>query len=200
MQADLLRLLSAREGHFRYESGYHARLWLDLDPLFLRPRALQPFIQQLARQLAPYHLDAICGPMTGGALIAAWVAEALDLEFYSTERRVKPQQDGLYPVKYPLPASLHRFASGKRMAILDDVVSAGSAVRGSLLSLREAEANVAVVGALLVLGDTAPEYFAAQDIAVETIVRQPNPLWRPANCPLCAAGVPLEDYTPEGNG
>ncbi len=199
MQADLLNLLSAREGHFRYESGYHAGLWLDLDPLFLHPRALQPFIAQLAHQLVPYKPDAICGPITGGAFIALGVAEVLDLEFYPTERRVNPQHDGLFPVDYPLPASLHRFAAGKRTAILDDVISAGSAVRGSRHSLRAAGAEVVAVGALLVLGDTGASFFAQEGLALECIVRQPNSVWPPDACPLCAAGAHLEDYTPEGS-
>jgi orotate phosphoribosyltransferase len=200
MDEALLALLDAREGHFRYESGYHARLWLDLDPLFLRPAALTPFIAQLARQCAAYRPDAFCGPLTGGAFVALRAAEALGVEFFPAERRINPKREGLYPVEYPLPASLRRFLPGKRVVILDDVMSAGSAVRGSLLALREVGAEVVAVGALLVLGETGESWFAAQGLPVEAVARRNNPLWEPAACPLCAAGVPLEDHTPEGSG
>jgi orotate phosphoribosyltransferase len=200
MEAALLELLAAREGHFRYESGYHARLWLDLDPLFLHPARLTPFIEQLARQCATYQPDAFCGPLTGGAFVALRAAEALGVAFYPTERRVNTLRDGLYPVAYPLPASLRHRVAGQRVVILDDVMSAGSAVRGSLLSLHDAGAHVAAVGALLVLGDTGAAFFEGRGLPVEAIARRPNPVWRPDDCPLCAAGMPLEDYTPEGSG
>lgn len=61
-----LDLLSAREGHFCYESGYHGELRLELDLLFLRPRMVQPFIRELAGRLAQRDITAICGPLTGG--------------------------------------------------------------------------------------------------------------------------------------
>jgi orotate phosphoribosyltransferase len=198
MEDALLELLDAREGHFRYESGYHARLWLDLDPLFLRPARLTPFIEQLARQCAAHAPDAFCGPLTGGAFVALRAAEALGIAFYPTERRVNSLRAGLYPVEYPLPASLRRFVAGQRVVILDDVMSAGSALRGSLLALHEAGAHVVAVGALLVLGDTGATFFEGRGLPVEAIARRPNPVWPPNECPLCAAGVPLEDHTPEG--
>lgn len=40
MEAALLDLLEVRRGHFRYESGYHGDIWLDLDRLFAKPHAL----------------------------------------------------------------------------------------------------------------------------------------------------------------
>lgn len=193
MQLGLMTLLSAREGHFRYESGYHGGLWMDLDSLFRQPVALKPVIAGLARSCAAYRPDTICGPMTGGALVALSVAAELGVEFCFTERRVNPAQSGLYPVEYPLPAGLRRFVAGKRVVILDDVISAGSAVRGSLLALREAEAEVVAAGALLLLGRTGDDYFAGEGVPVMACERSDNPLWTPDECPLCAAGVPLED-------
>src|SRR5262245_31468373 len=56
---DLLRV--GRNGHFLLESGFHTELWLDLDLLFLRPRALAPLVTALAGRLSGYHVDAVCG-------------------------------------------------------------------------------------------------------------------------------------------
>jgi orotate phosphoribosyltransferase len=79
MEAKLLDLLSARHGHFRLESGHHGNLWLDLDHLFLRPALLAPFARELAVRLAAHRVDAIVGPLSGGAFIAQIVATELDL-------------------------------------------------------------------------------------------------------------------------
>ena len=45
-QTELLNLLHSRQGHFRFESGHHGNLWLDLELLFLRPKAIQPFVDE----------------------------------------------------------------------------------------------------------------------------------------------------------
>lgn len=195
MPQNLFNLLAARNGHFRYESGYHSDLWLDLDLLLLRPRALQPLVTELANKLAQYSLAGICGPLVGGALVAQIVASELDIEFYYTERFVRPQHQGMYPVEYRLPLGLRQVIHGKNVAILDDVISAGSAVRGTLADLRACGIGSVVVGALLVLGDSAPNYFAEQQIPLESVTSRPNKLWLPSECPLCLSGIPLEDVT-----
>jgi orotate phosphoribosyltransferase len=108
LQTALLDLLVVRRGHFMLESGHHGDLWLDLDKLFLHPAALQPFTPQLADQLAKYRLDAVCGPLAGGAFIAHVIAIELDIDFYYTEKYMLPQPTGLYPVANRIPQSVHR--------------------------------------------------------------------------------------------
>src|SRR5579864_7782066 len=195
MQHEFLNLLATRKGHFRYESSYHSDLWLDLDRLFLRPRAVQPFAMELAKILTPYNVTAVCGSLVGGAFLAQMVAAELDVEFFYTERFVRPQQEGLYPIAYRLPDGLHQAIRGKDIAILDDVISAGSAVRGTLTDLRAYGIGSVVVGALLVLGDSAPKFFAKQNIPLVYVAEHASNLWLPSDCPLCAAQVPLEDLS-----
>jgi len=195
MQNDFLNLLSAREGHFRFESGYHSDRWLDLDLLFLRPTLVRPFAHELAQKLSKHNITAICGPLMGGALVAEMIASELDIEFYYTERFVNSQQDTLYPIEYRLPATLVKPIHGKNVAIVDDVISAGSAVRGTLTNLRQWGIGSVVVGALLVLGDSASDYFGQQNIPIESFAALPSNLWLPAECPLCKSNVPLEDIT-----
>jgi orotate phosphoribosyltransferase len=199
MQNDFLNLLSAREGHFKYESGYHSNLWLDLDLLFVRPKLVRPFAVELAKKLARHKIDAVCGPLVGGALVAEMVASELDVEFYYTERFVPPQRDTLYPVEYRLPGSLRSVIQGKDVAILDDVISAGSAVRGTLTELQNCGIGSVVMGALLVLGSSVPTFCAKQNIPLESVATQSSHLWLPTECPLCDSQVPLEDFTSDAS-
>jgi orotate phosphoribosyltransferase len=195
MQNDFLRLLSARDGHFRFESGYHSDRWLDLDLLFLRPNLVRPFAVELARKLAQHNIQAVCGPLVGGTLVAQMVASKLDIEFFYTERFVLPDRNTLYPIEYRLPASLGHAIHNKDVAIVDDVISAGSAVRGTLTNLRNWGIGSIVIGALLMLGNSAPDYFSQQDIPIESFATLPSHLWLPAECPLCKSNIPLEDIT-----
>jgi orotate phosphoribosyltransferase len=195
MQTELLTLIAARNGHFRLESGHHGSLWLDLDPLFVRPGRLRRFVAGLADMLARHHIEAVCGPLTGGAFLAQSVAAALDVEFYYTQGIVPPQRGALYAVTYRMPGSLRERVHGKAVAIVDDVINAGSALRGTMAELRACGANPAAVGALLVLGSAAASLCADQAIPLESIAHLPSEVWVPAECPLCAAQAPLEDLT-----
>lgn len=193
--AALLDIVSGRRGHFRLESGHHGGLWLDLDPLFAEPRLIEPFVACLARALRPYHVTAICGALLGGAFLAQLVARDLDVAFCFTERVTACEPAGLYQARYRLPAAFARRLQGKRLAIVDDVMSAGSALRGTYAELQRHGAAPVVAGALLVLGSTGADFFAGQGVPVETAARDDYELWEPASCPLCAAGLPLEDLT-----
>jgi orotate phosphoribosyltransferase len=192
MTLDFLSLVSGRRGHFRLESGHHGALWLDLDGLFTTPTQISPLVQVLATRLAPYHADAICGPLQGGAFLAQLVAQALGAEFWFTVP-VRPRiEDGLYRVRYILPAAISGRARGKRVAMVDDVMSAGSALRGTFDELRSHGAEPQVAAALLLLGTKGVEYFGAAGVPVEAVQREPYQLWEPDACELCRAGIELE--------
>jgi orotate phosphoribosyltransferase len=190
---ELVGLLAARRGHFRLESGHHGDLWLDLDALFLRPGSLRPFVAELARRLAAHHPDAVCGPLTGGAFLAQMVAAELGAEFYHAERIVRPRGVGPDPVGYRIPDALRPAVRGKAVAVVDDAINAGSAVRGTVADLHACGARPVAVGALLVLGDAAAAFAADRGVPLERIAHLPTGLWAPADCPLCAARVLLED-------
>jgi orotate phosphoribosyltransferase len=191
--ASFLALVAGRRGHFRLESGHHGGLWLDLDPLFADPRRIAPFAAGLADALRPYDVAAVCGPLLGGAFLAQLVAHALGAEFWFTERVMPNDGGGLYRARYVLPPALAGRARAKRVAMVDDVMSAGSALRGTFAELRAHGADPVVAGALLVLGSAGTGFFAEQRVAVEAVARGGYELWPPDACPLCAAGVPLED-------
>jgi len=191
--AAFLELVSGRRGHFRLESGHHGGLWLDLDPLFCDPRRIAPFVAALAAAIRPYEVEAVCGPLLGGAFLAQLVAQALGSEFFFTERVMPPRPDGLYPARYRLPPALAGRLRGRRIALVDDVMSAGSALRGTWAEVTSHGGVPVVAGALLVLGSTGAGFFAGRGVAVEAVARDDYALWPPEKCPLCADGVPIED-------
>jgi orotate phosphoribosyltransferase len=192
MRQRLLGLLGARKGHFRLESGHHGELWLDLDSLFLRPGKVRRFAAELARLLSSHDIEAVCGPLLGGALVAEMIAAELDVEFYYSERSAQPRSNHLYAVKYRIPSALRGKVSGRRVAIVDDVINAGSAVRATLADLLDCGARPVAIGALLVLGSPAPALAADHGLPLERIASLPGALWEPTRCPLCAARTPLE--------
>jgi orotate phosphoribosyltransferase len=192
MKEHLLSFVRGRQGHFRLESGHHGDLWFQLETLCLHARAIRPFAAQLAAQLAQYKVEVVCGPLVEGAFVALLVSLELGCDFAYAERFADTTRQGLYPVEYRLPRALQPAVKGKRVAIVNDVISAGSAVRGTFSDLQALGAGVVAVGALLALGDAIAEFAAEHCVALELLERMPNNLWTPAQCPLCAAGMPLE--------
>lgn len=184
----LLNLMNARTGHFRYESGHHGDLWLDVDRLYHHPCRLQPFSRELARRLSKHNVEMICGPMTGGAFIGQMIALDLDVEFCWSERIVAGEL-----VRYEIPSGLRNNMRGRRVAIVDDVINAGSAAGGTLRDLKLCGGSVVAIGALLVLGDAIDAIVSGANIPVESIARRPSVLMHPSTCRLCAGCVPLED-------
>lgn len=196
---DLLELIDGRQGHFQLESGHHGDLWLDLDTLLLHPARLVPFVEELARRLAQtVDVGAVCGPLLGGALIASAVATLLDVELYVAEPAARSHGDGeLFRARYAVPQATRGRLRGRRVAVVDDVMNAASAVRATVSDVREAGAEVVAIGALLVLGSSAGEYAEQEGLALVKAAGIPNRIWEPRACPLCAEGRRLED--PGGN-
>ncbi|HUB58967.1 MAG TPA: hypothetical protein VL975_00775 [Candidatus Micrarchaeia archaeon] len=127
-----------------------------------------------------------------GAYVALLVALELGCDFVYAERFANPSLEGLFPVEYRLPKALHGAVKGKGVAIVNDVISAGSAVRGAFRDLQFLGAEVIGIGALFGLGDSADKFAAKKHIALELLQRMPHNLWTREECPLCAAGKAIE--------
>lgn len=191
-------LVAGRRGHFLLESGLHASQWLDLDPLFADQRRIAPFVDELAIALRPHAVEMVCGALVGGAFLAQLLAPKLDAEFCFTQRVMDPDADGLFQARYRLPAAYAPRVIGKRIAIVDDVMSAGSALRGTFAELMQHGVRPVVAGALLVLGNKGTDFFAANGVWVVTSARDDFATWTPQECPLCASGTPLEQPSAAG--
>jgi orotate phosphoribosyltransferase len=168
----------ARRGHFAYESGHHGELWLDLDTLFVRPRRLQPYVAELAGQLARHGLEVVCGPLIGGGFVAQAVAAELDVDFCYSAR---------IGGSYEVPAAFGPVVAGRSVAVVDDAINAGSAVAGTAAAVRGLGGHPSVIGALLLLGSTLD-----LGVPVEHLAALPSALWTVTDCPLCRAGAPLD--------
>jgi orotate phosphoribosyltransferase len=153
---------------------------------------LRPFVHELANRISGYGVDAICGPLTGGALLAGMIADRLQLELLFAERRVS-ERAGPFPVDYRIATALRDRVKGRRVAIVDDAVSAGSAVRASYADLVALEGVPVLIGALLVMGPGAAAFAAEKRIPLEHVADLPTAIWAPAECPMCAVGTPLTD-------
>lgn len=191
--AELLQAVGASRGHFRYESGHHGDLWLDLDGAFVDARRARGWAARLARRAAECRPDVVCGPLTGGALVAQSVAAELGAGFVFAERSVSSGR----AVRYRVPDTLRDRVHGRRVLLVDDAVNAGSALLATLADLLECGARPAGFAALLTLGGAAARAAAEHGVPLFALASVERGMWAARDCPLCATGVPLVDpYAP----
>jgi orotate phosphoribosyltransferase len=193
MHGNILNSLPARNGHFLLESGHHGSLWLNLETLCLKPWRIDTLADSLSAALSEANIEMVCAPLVEGAFVGLMVALRLEVPFAYSERFARSTNGGLFPAGYRVPASLRAHLRGKRTAIVDDVINAGSAVRGTFEDVKSCGAEVVAIGALLVLGTAASQFAAEENVPLKTLGHATNNIWIPSDCPLCAAGLPLED-------
>src|SRR6202008_5143355 len=107
-----------------------------------------------------------------GAYGALMVASELGVEFSYAERRPPSERQAdalLFQVKYELPRVLRERVREKRVAIVNDVVSAGSAVRGALTDLRACGATVVAIGTLAILGTSAKRFAEEEGLVLASL-------------------------------
>jgi orotate phosphoribosyltransferase len=184
--SDLVQLARARSGHFDLGTGYHGDLWLDLDALLLRPALLRPHVRWLAERLREHSVDAVCGPLEGGAFLAYAVADQLGAAFLAGYR--SPGE----ATGYHLPA-VHGGIGGWRVGVVDDAVNAGTAVAACLEEVRGRGAVPVAVAALISLGGASAMVPARMGVPFYPASTIPSRAWPAARCPLCADGTPFTD-------
>jgi orotate phosphoribosyltransferase len=187
----VLGAAAARQGHFVYESGHHGDLWLDLELLCFEPSKMRPLAEELAKRVREQRVELVCGPLVEGAFVVLLVAEELGVEFVYAERLDKREHGGLFPVKYRLPTPLGEKVRGRRVAIVNDVVNAGSALRGTAADLQACGAKLVALACLMALGGAAAAIADEYNMPLFSLVAQEAHLWAPEECPLCRDGVPL---------
>jgi orotate phosphoribosyltransferase len=190
---DLPNLLPSRRGHFRLESGHHGTLWLDVERLCLQVPPVEQFAGHLADALRDDGIEVVCGPLVDGAFVALLVASKLGVRFTYAERVAAPSGETLYPFHYRVPDPLRAEVHGRRVAIINDVINAGSAVRGTFIDLKSCGATVVALGAVAALGDWAARFAAGERLHLSVLETFANDIWAPEDCPMCANGEPLQD-------
>ena len=190
----MIELARPRRGHFDLGTGFHGDIWLDLDAMFLRPSLLRPHVNLLAERLGQHRIDAVCGPLEGGAFLAYALAETLGVAFlpaYRDERGTAPAYRLPDVAGNPVgnPGGIRDW----RVAIADDAINAGTAVRACAGQLRTRGAVPVAVAALLSLGPASAAVAEGISVPLYTAGAVESRAWPAAQCPLCAGDIPFTE-------
>ncbi|HVS62059.1 MAG TPA: phosphoribosyltransferase family protein [Thermoanaerobaculia bacterium] len=154
--AELLEILarqSIRKGDFVLASGARSHYYCDVRATALSPRGGRLCGKAVLELLRPHDVEAVGGMAMGAAYLASAVALASD----GTDRPlpafvVRPAAKD-HGMASKIDASWHPdgplIAPGRRVAVIDDVVTSAGSILRALDAVEEAECEVVAVAAVL---------------------------------------------------
>jgi orotate phosphoribosyltransferase len=167
-------------GHFLLSSGRHSDEYWEKFRLLEWPRVTEQLCRQIAERYRGSALSAVIGPTTGGALLAQEVARQLDTRCLLAEVASSGGRELRRGFK------LNAFAP---VLIVDDVLTTGLSLRETLSAIEPYQPDIAGIEVLIDRsGGTVPRQFSVPCRALLSVTAQ---TYSPADCPMCASGVPL---------
>jgi len=178
VRAILDRTGAVRRGHFLLTSGLHTDLFLLCAQLAQYPHELGPVASALAAPFRDAAVEVVAGPAVGGIILAYEVARALHARAIFAEKG----GDGRMVLRRGFVVR-----PGERALVVEDALTTGGSTRGVIAALRDAGAEV--IGAAVLVDRSGGA--ADVGVPVRALLTMTVDAWRPADCPLCRAGVPL---------
>ncbi|MBA3779943.1 MAG: orotate phosphoribosyltransferase [Chloroflexi bacterium] len=184
-----------REGHFQLKSGRHADRYLEKFQVLQFPAAVSEMCGYIAARGVDREgarlVDVVCGPTTGGVILAFEVARQLGVRGIFAEeiteagirRRVFRRGFGLRP--------------GERVLLVDDILTTGGSLLAMIPAIEEQGGEI-VFSSVLVDRSGGLETLRVRDngrdYPFEALWTLDLPTWEagPGTCPGCADGLELE--------
>jgi orotate phosphoribosyltransferase len=174
--------------HFVYISGDHGSGWIDKDAIYPHTERIERLCRDMAAVVRGWGVEMVCGPATGGLVIAEWTAHELGALSTFTEHDPAPA-GGLLRGRFVLRRGYDRLISGKRVLVVDDIVNTGLSLRQTAEAVRGAGGEVVGSACLVSRGNVN-----AAGLGVDRFVYLLEyliPAWPASACQLCRTGVPI---------
>jgi len=165
------------KGHFLLTSGLHSPAYWEKFRILQFPGYTEQLCRMIADHFRRENVQVVAGPTTGGIILAFEVARQLGVR-------------GIFAEKEDEERSFRRGFSidpGERVLIVDDILTTGSSIHEIIAAVNKLDGSIVGIGVLVDRSGQAPDFgfplFSCHRAATVT--------YRPEECPLCAAGVPL---------
>lgn len=168
-----------RRGHFVLSSGLHSEFYCQCARLFEQPDMAAEAAGLMRELLGETGATVVCAPALGGILWGYELARAFGLRTLFAERDATRE--------FSFRRGFHLDPSD-RVLLAEDVVTTGKSVL-ELVPLVEA-AGASVVGIASIVDRSKGAF--APGVPFHALTPLDFLTYEPDDCPLCAAGVPIE--------
>ena len=166
------------EGHFKYTSGKHGKLYFEKIKVARRPDLVMELGRMTAIQMDDIkdNFDVVCAPAFGAIVFGFATAHAMGKPFAFLQR----DANGVMGIR----SGFRGVVENARVLLVEDVVTTGGSVREAIEVLNDLNATVEMVG-LLVDRTNGQLELPAPYRALLTVKAES---WDPEECPMCKAG------------
>ena len=183
-----------KDDHFVYISGDHGSGWIDKDALYPHTERVERLSRRLAGLLRDRSIDVVCGPATGGMIIAEWTAHELGALAVFAEHDTP--QPGELRGPFILRRGYDHVITGKQVLVVDDIVNTGHSILQTIKAVRGAGGAVVAAAALVNRGNVDARGLDVDEFVY--LLEYKIPAWPAADCPLCLASVPINTQYAHG--
>lgn len=166
-----------RKGHFLLTSGLHSPVYWEKFRILQYPAYTEKICRRIVQHFESQTVDVVAGPTTGGIILAFEVARQLGV------RSIFAEKEG--------EARVFRrdfeFNAGERVLIVDDIMTTGNSIRGTIDAVNGLGGVVIGIGVLVDRSTDKVDF----NVPLFSCLRVPTVVYPAEECPLCAAGVPL---------
>jgi orotate phosphoribosyltransferase len=165
------------EGHFLLTSGLHSPVYWEKFRVLQYPRYTEKLCRYIAEHFKKDKIQVVAGPTTGGIILAFEVARQLGVKSIFAEKDGEGR-------------SFRRgftINPGERVLIVDDVLTTGGSIVDVIEAVKKLKGDIIGVGVLVDRSEQTKDF----GVPLFSCLRSQTVTYRPGDCPLCAAGVPL---------
>ncbi|MCL2678738.1 MAG: orotate phosphoribosyltransferase [Dehalococcoidia bacterium] len=166
------------DGHFLLTSGLHSPVYWEKFRILEHPEYTQALCSMIAGYFTSHGIEAVVGPTTGGIILAYEVARQLGVRCIFAEK----EESGRRAFRRGF-----MLKHGERVLVVDDILTTGKSVCEVLAALAEHQAAVAGVAVLVDRSEHGLDF----GCPLYATLRSVTPAYKPEECPLCHAGIPL---------
>lgn len=191
-QLDALQVLGRvgavlTDDHFVYTSGRHGSAYVNKDAIYPHTEETARLCFFFADHFTDHDVHVVVGPEKGGIILSQWTANAF---LGITGRKVlalyAEKEDDLFVIK----RGYEKLIPGKNILIVEDVLTTGGSAKKVFETVRALGGNVIGLGAICNRGGvTEGDIGLLSELYSLTNVNLDS--WEANECPLCAAGVPV---------
>jgi orotate phosphoribosyltransferase len=175
--------------HFVYISGDHGSGWIDKDAIYPHTERVERLCRETADMVRGWGAEVVCGPASGGLIVAQWTAHELGVLAAFAEHDPTAAAGESLRGRFVLRRGYDQVVSGKRVLVVDDIVNTGWSLRQTAEAVRGAGGDVVGAACLVSRGNVDAAGLGVGGFAY--LLEYRIPAWPAAECPLCRAGVPI---------
>jgi len=168
---------AVKEGHFLLTSGLHSPVYWEKFRILQYPHYTEKLCGLIAAHFKEQKVELVAGPTTGGIILAFETARQLGVRSIFAEK-----EGGIRVFRRDFNIAL-----GERVLIVDDILTTGGSIRGTMNAVEKLGGIVIGIGVLV---NRSAEKI---DFAVPLFncINSPTVVYTAEECPLCAAHIPL---------